>query len=287
MKPPNLFIFGLLVFFLACEGKMDTANKLYSQASQLNKIDSVGRALEKIDSAIRLDSTNLDYKLLRARVLKKSKNYEESIAVLHSLEEKKFKLDTIYFEIGSNYFAKGRTDFDEDESDSFYTNAIKYSSLSININSNLFVSHEMRIRSSHNLKNYTEALKFINTALSSFPKNVELTLDRGIERQMLGDNKGAFTDIKQSISSGQLDSSNLGTAYRWLGIIKEEEKDFMSALDSYSQAIKFDSSNYFLFNNRGNCFKQMGQREKACADFRKAADLGYVKVYEIIKNYCN
>ncbi len=126
MKLPNLFIFGLLVFFLACEGKMDTANKLYTQASQLNKIDSSGRALAKIDSAIRLDSTNLDYKLLRARLLYKLKNYDEAIDLLQLLEEKKFKLDTIYFEIGSNFFDKGSDELDDEKAYRFFTHSIEF-----------------------------------------------------------------------------------------------------------------------------------------------------------------
>lgn len=287
MKLPNLFFFGLLLFFFACKSKTDLAPKLYSEALLLNKIDSVGRALAKIDSAIRLDSTNLDFKLLRARLLYKLNNYDESIAQLQFLEKKTFKLDTIYLEIGSNFLHKGQHDLDVDKSNRFYTNAVEYLSQSININSNLFQSHRNRVIASHNLKNYKEAIKFVNIALSIFPNNYKFILDRGIERQMLGDNNGASSDINNSIISGQLDSSEMGNAYRWLGLIKTEEKNFLSALDSYSQAIKFNKSNPLLFINRGDCFKELGQKERACADYRKAADLGYVEVYDIIKNYCN
>jgi hypothetical protein len=31
----------------------------------------------------------------------------------------------------------------------------------------------------------------------------------------------------------------------------------------------------------------MGQKDNACDDYRHAADLGYLKMYEIIKEYCN
>jgi TolA-binding protein len=76
-------------------------------------------------------------------------------------------------------------------------------------------------------------------------------------------------------------------AHRWFGEIKFEERDLKGAIDSYTEAIKLDSTGYQAIESRGNCFKELGQKEKACADFRKAADLGDLRMYDVIKKYCN
>jgi hypothetical protein len=59
------------------------------------------------------------------------------------------------------------------------------------------------------------------------------------------------------------------------------------SLKELDSSIMIDSTNYYSFQDRGECYQFMNMKEEACADFRRSADLGNIVLYEKIKDYCN
>ena len=138
----------------------------------------------------------------------------------------------------------------------------------------------------HNIKKYNEALITLNNAIEIFPDSMNLICYRGTEKIFLGDLKGAMIDIDKSIESHQMDSSDMSAAYRYKGYILREMNKLEEAVASLTLAINYDDTNELLFATRADLYRRLGLKDNACKDYRKAADLGMVTIYEEIKKYC-
>ena len=139
----------------------------------------------------------------------------------------------------------------------------------------------------HNIERYEDAIITINSAYSIFPDSLDLVLYRGIAKGSLGDHYEEMKDLNQAISNEKLDSNKTSIAYRFRGFAFREKNEFQLALKDYTNAIKYDSNNENLYNDRGDLFIKLGLTDSACQDYRKAAKLGFVKVYAKIEQYCN
>ncbi len=138
----------------------------------------------------------------------------------------------------------------------------------------------------HNLNRNREALVVLNTAIKIFPNNMLLISNRGIEKLSLGDFNGAMSDLNKSIQSNELDSMDCSDAYRFRGHLHQQKSDNEIAIRDFTNAINQNPKQDLAFLSRAKCYQEMGLRDKACEDFRKAADLGYIGLYQTIQEYC-
>ncbi|MEZ4805701.1 MAG: hypothetical protein R2852_09525 [Bacteroidia bacterium] len=96
---------------------------------------------------------------------------------------------------------------------------------------------------------FPKAIKFLNMADSIEPQNAVILHERGlIKFSSRQDNEGAFKDLELSIEYSM------------------DENDKLTR-----------------YHNRGLCYYQIGELDKACADWSKAGESG--EVY--IEKYCN
>jgi len=58
------------------------------------------------------------------------------------------------------------------------------------------------------------------------------------------------------------------------------------AIKDYTKIIQLQPKNAEAYANRAYVYTQIGERDKSCADWHKAASLGMTKANEIIKKYC-
>lgn len=224
-----------------------------------------------------------------AKELQKLKKYEDSNEILTRLVEKKYKLDTVYFLLGQNYFSIKNDEYNFDGSAVDYSLSIEYYSKVIDENPNYFSAYINRIRSNHNQGRHKINLKQIKEAIEMFRDSTELILYRGTTKAKLGDYEGSDIDINSFLGYEDIDTSDIISAYRWLGLNHKEKLEFKEAVKDFTKAIQLDTVNTdsYLFVNRGEAYQGLRDKKNACKDFRKAADLGVLFVLKDLRNYCN
>lgn len=284
-------IISLVVTLLfSCTTDRKKAYEHYLKAKELVKQGDITNAFSEIDNAIALDSINLDFQIVKAQINYEADNYEEAISILKGLLSKNFKADTVNYNIGTYYFGYGNHFSRQNErvkANEAFEKAIIYYNYTINYNIQYYLAYIGKQSALHNLKRYDEALVVLNTAINLFPDEIILIRNRGIEKTLLGDLKGALADLNQAIESDKLDSTEIATAYRFRGILYIEKDNFDQAIIDYTRAIEYNPKNELALYNRAQCYQEKGLKDKACEDFRKAAELGFVSAYQTIKEYCN
>lgn len=278
------------ILFFSCSSDKKKAIKHYIKAKELYKVDDIKNASSEINLAITLDSSNLDFQITKAKIFAKTDNYEQAIKILKGLSRKNFKLDTVNYTIGSCYFSYGgyfsRKQNDQEKAKESYEKAINYYNNAINSNMQYFDAYVEKQKALHNLNRYDQALVVLNTAINLFPDSISLICNRGIEKMYLGDLIGAMTDLNKSIQSNKLDSLDFASAYRFRGNLYLKKGKTDEAIDDLTSALKYNPKDEYVLVIRAECYKEKGLKDKACEDYRKAAELGFVRIYEKIKEYC-
>ena len=287
----NHFILAIATLLLfSCSSDKRNSLEHFSKAKELYKNNDINNASSEIELAIKLDSTNLDFQITKAKIISKTENFEMAIAILMDISNKKFKLDTVNFELGSCYFDYAKyfsmkQNSKEKEIDA-YEKAITYYNNAINLNMLYFKAYDRKQKALHNLYRYDEALIVLNTAINLFPDSTSLICNRGIEKMEMGDLTGGVTDISTAIESNKLTIDDLATAFRFRGILLFRKGQFDQAIFDLNNSINYNPKDQYTYFNRAECYKAMGIKDKACEDYRKSADLGFMSAYPTIKEYC-
>ena len=58
------------------------------------------------------------------------------------------------------------------------------------------------------------------------------------------------------------------------------------AIKDYTKAISLIPNDSIAYENRGNTYQSIGKMDKACADWKKAYELGKASAGEKLKKYC-
>jgi tetratricopeptide (TPR) repeat protein len=140
------------------------------------------------------------------------------------------------------------------------------------------------------LGNQDAAIADYSRAVVRKPKNTEFRCARATAYQLFGESESAIADFDEAL---RLDPENL-QAYTKRGSQHEQRGECLLALDDYNHAIEW-ASKYatkakkftpYMMNRqnvhaleslladarirRGHCYRQMGDEERACADFAAA-----------------
>lgn len=278
------------MLFLSCNFKSDEAKVFYQNAKEFFETEDYANASIEIDKAIELDSTNLDFYILSADIRRLMDDEDIAIELLKIPQIKNFKLDTVNYKIGKCYFSKsvnlnykGASNSEQNDnlkkSIDYYTNAL-------NENIKYYDAYVEKYKALHNLEKYEEAIVLINKAYSVFPDSLNLILYRGVAKGTLGDTSEEINDLNQVINSKSLDSTEMSTAYRWRGLAHKKKGDYELALEDLTKSINWNNDNSFPYKDRADLYLQMKKTDSACKDYRKAVNLGLVKLYEVISENC-
>jgi tetratricopeptide (TPR) repeat protein len=277
--------------FFSCNSDKQKSIDHFNKAKECFKNKDWNNASKENDIAIKLDSSNFESIILKSKIKEETKANEEAIQILKSLLNKNYKTDTINFLIADNYFEIGNyytfQKSDDDKMQDAYNSALTYFDKAIKINSQYIKAYDQKQKVLFNLDRFDEAVITLNNAIGIFPKNMSLISARGIVKDKLGDKTGAISDLNMAINSTKLDSMDLATALRFRGNIYFESDSLQNAIIDFTKAISYNPNDDLSFVSRGELYRKLGEKDKACDDFRKAADLGLVAIYETIKEYCN
>lgn len=134
------------------------------------------------------------------------------------------------------------------------------------------------------LKNYTGAI-------ADFNKSLELDKSdggwcyayRGLAKFKLKDIQGANDDFEKA--------KQVNKSIEWIadanGLIANDEKRYQDALLLFDLSIILEPNDGSKYTHRGNTKLYLGQKQGACSDFKKAADLGDEDGKMIFREKCN
>lgn len=95
-------------------------------------------------------------------------------------------------------------------------------------------------------------------------------------------------DYKESLNSMMVAlEKNRTNPFIWynLGNLHLQMQEFHKAIDSYSEAIKYESTLAEAYYNRGLTLLYLGEKELARADLSKAGELGIKEAYAVMKRF--
>jgi tetratricopeptide (TPR) repeat protein len=286
----NNFAILLIVVLMSCNTNVREAKNHYFKAKQYYGSEDYANASLEIQKSIDLDSFNYDYLIYSAKIKRKLQSNDEAIKILENVLNKNYKKDSTSFELGATYFSKYRNYNNQGKSIDANENlkkAIFYYENALKENAKYYDAYLEKYMALHNIGKLEEAIVVINKAYSVFPDSLNLLLYRGIAKGALGDHFAEMKELNEVISNKKLDSTNTSVAYRFRGLAYLEKNQYQSALKDFNMAIKYDDENYLTYLNRGDLYLSLKLIDSACLDYRKAANLGHIKSYKIIKDNCN
>lgn len=175
------------------------------------------------------------------------------------------------------------------------------------------------IRANTLLEDYKEAQKWIATALEAYPNNPDFLFRRGIIQNLNGYHDKAILDFESALSQNpnsslrvqillnkasahfkleqfaesladynkvlELEPRNFN-AYNFRGLVNFRLGYYIDAVTDYTTAIDLDPTSPLPYYNRGMSLIKLNETQKACADFRKACQMGYMTSCKMVVAEC-
>ena len=123
---------------------------------------------------------------------------------------------------------------------------------------------------------------YANKLLLIDPSNMDAYWYRAYAKVELGLYEDGINDYKKSIALGDKDSmtyTNIGYAFYELG-------DNYKAISYFNKSLQMDSKNIRAYLNRGIAKEKIRDLKGACADWRKASQLGDQDALQWVRNDC-
>ena len=123
---------------------------------------------------------------------------------------------------------------------------------------------------------------YANKLLQIDPSNIDAYWYRAYAKVELGLYEDGINDYEKSIALGDKDPmtlTNIGYAYYELG-------DNYRAISYFNKSLQMDSKNIRAYLNRGIAKQKIRDLKGACADWRKASQLGDQGAVQLIRNAC-
>ena len=140
---------------------------------------------------------------------------------------------------------------------------------------------------------YRGAIQDYNKAIELDPNDHMTYGVRVLAKSKLGDYRGAIEDYNKAIEllgktnlTDPLDKLLLGEYYYNRGVTKSDLGDYRVALQDFNKAIELNPKLAEAYGARGLSKIKLGQKDSGCLDLSKAGEMGYMKVYDVIKEFC-
>lgn len=137
-------------------------------------------------------------------------------------------------------------------------------------------------------KNYKSAIYYMSKAIVYDTADVMLYDSRGSLYLITKEYDKAILDFSKAISK----NPRYFNAFNGRGLAYNGMKEYEKAIADYEESIRLQPINYFendhveyVWNNMGNSYFAMGNKEKACECWKKAVDIGYIYLPEWKEQY--
>jgi tetratricopeptide (TPR) repeat protein len=140
----------------------------------------------------------------------------------------------------------------------------------IEADSTMLYPYLERAQQRYESKYYQGAVDDYSMALEIDGNNVEIWLGRGLAREKLKDYKGAFSDYTKAIEIKE----NFAKAWLNRGNVLLKLERYEDAIEDYNVALIYYADYPLAFYNRAMANIKLKKNELACADLKRAEELG-------------
>lgn len=133
------------------------------------------------------------------------------------------------------------------------------------------------------INNFEGAIQDYTKAIQENPYKSKYIYYRGLAYFELKNYRKAKEDFQTTLS---MDGAN-ADLYVKLAFLKQQDNDLKGAIEDYTKAIEFNPKFSAPYYYRGLIYLQVLLRDKACADLKKAADLGHPLALRQYDKYCD
>ncbi len=134
----------------------------------------------------------------------------------------------------------------------------------------------------YNNANYSASIIYFTSAIRIFPENPNAWYSRGTAKDGIYLQLAARRDYDKAIELAPV----FVEAYINRAINKDLTEEYDAALADFDKAIELDGDNATAYFNRGNTLHNMGNTTGACANWRKAKELGAAYADEQLQLHC-
>lgn len=223
-----------------------------------SKLRNFEQAKQYFDSAISLNATEPDYFVNRGLV-KESLN--DSTAIRDY--EQALRLNPRHT-LATHNFNALRSKLEQSMSLEERLNK------TIEADSTMLYPYLERAQQRYESKYYQGAIDDYSMALEIDPGNVEIWLGRGLAKEKLKDYKGAFSDYTKAIDIKE----NFAKAWLNRGNVLVKLERYEDAIEDYNVALIYYADYPLAFYNRAMAHIKLKKNDLACADLKRAEELG-------------
>ena len=108
--------------------------------------------------------------------------------------------------------------------------------------------------------------------------------------QKLSSINEAIENYNQAITLSKVNGEDYPLVYAYYlnrGICFLYQKKYELALEDFTYALKLNNNNSAIYANRGNTYFILERHQEACSDWKKAKELGELKVVPYIAKHCD
>ncbi len=110
---------------------------------------------------------------------------------------------------------------------------------------------------------FSDPMTFWNTSISQNPRNILMYTNRGYEKYLRSDFRGAIDDFTKALAL----NPEYAAAYGNMGTVYSAQGDLTKAVKEYDKAIALDPRYAEAYNNRGKAYADSGDYDRAIRDF--------------------
>jgi tetratricopeptide (TPR) repeat protein len=257
--------------------EFETYNTIGKALMKLDKPEKAGFWFRKAQRYIPKDEMVNSYENYRGSAAAKEKagDLQGAVDEMNKAVEKNPQLDDAYLYRASLLYKL--SSFNEAIND--YSRALQYNTGNKNT---LMMALYGRSLTKARINDPQGALYDLDSVITLFPDYAEAFTNRGIVKAQLGNFKEAITDFDQSI---KLNPTNEKPYFNKAGACGAVG-DVQGALINLDKAIGLKPDYAQAFFMRGQIKIEISSKKEACADFKKANELGFPDAGKALNAYC-
>lgn len=263
-------LFFLLMAIIGGCSNRDESIKLTSKARGMMELSKIDSAINYLNQAVFLDSTNSEAYFLLGKVNAHSKDYNLAAWYLHKADQAGYSLDSI-IHVQVEYL-KGQSIM------------ALYEEMNQRGVRN-FELFKAMVWSLHDDYRTREALDLIIQEKPKFEGYDKMLFLQAQLEYYLNDYRGSETHFDQLLESGTLEKHDKAICFGYKSNVAYEQGNNSLALNYLNEAIKIYPMDHFL-RRRGKVHLEMENRKSACADFRQAYEMGAIEAIDDLAKYC-
>jgi tetratricopeptide (TPR) repeat protein len=138
-------------------------------------------------------------------------------------------------------------------------------------------------RAYQDLKLNLESLEAYSQSIALNRTNYKAYINRGLVKGALGNLRASLIDLKKAVQLNK----NAKLAFLNLGVTYAAQNDPKSAITAFDSALIIDPNFLEALRNRGITNHHLGNKTKACLDWRQYIQLKKDEIQNWIDKYCN